>query len=561
MIKKFGKFRILALLLTMVMVMMSFTACRTQPDDDPVEDPPVVDTVEPDDDEDDEDEAVEEGDRYGGVVRFAWAAGPVRPNVILRRCGPGGIVRDLHWGRLYSIAYDGSVVPSLATGHSVSDDGLVYTVYLRQGVLWHDGHPFTSADVVFFHEFAPLAREASIDTFSAPPSGYTVIAIDDYTVQFILEEPNPFFAWQHQFVEYMVLPKHIWQDIDPAQWDYITDLDILGVGIGPFRLVELRLDEFARFERFEDYWGGRPYLDEFVFQFVPDMTARITAFESGQLDHFIGIPRTFYNANRDNPNFNFAFLPSGHMTLVLINHEDERLGELAVRQALSYIMDRDSMRLLAEGFTAPMISAITSSDTFFNADAADASAFEFSIERAIEVLEEAGWMPGADGIRERDGLRLEFEVLSNHTPNFEMIGVLSMAAAIEAGIYLDVRFVDAALWSERVFANRDFDLAFNGMIMGPTPAGYRAMYSVGAHSTFVNDEVAELFARADFATSDEEIQALMDEMQYIVTSQRAALWLFEGVQGISWTNGLNVDYAGISGLYERWNHVHRMFFE
>ena len=497
----------------------------------------------------------------GGVVRFAWSAGPVRPNVILRRCGPGGIVRDLHWGRLYSIAHDGSVVPSLATGHSVSDDGLVYTVYLREGVLWHDGHPFTSADVVFFHEYAPLAREASIDTFTPPPSDFTVRAIDDHTVEFTLEAPNPFFSWQHQFVEYMVLPKHIWQDIDPAQWDYITDLDILGVGIGPFRLVELRMDEFARFERFDDYWGGKPYLEGFVFQFVPDMTARITAFESGQLDHFIGIPRTFYESHGNNPNFGFEFLPSGHMTLVLINHNDERIGELAVRQALSYVMDRDSMRMGAEGFAAPMLSAITSSDIFHNANAADPSAFVYSVERAIEVLEEAGWMPGADGIRERDGMRLEFEILANQTPNFEMIGVLSMHSARQAGIELNVRFVDAALWSERVFAEQDFEMAFNGMIMGPTPAGYRGMYTTGAHSTFVSDEVAALFYQVDFATSDAEIQALMDEIQYIVTRERAALWLFEGVQGISWTNGLNVDNAGISGLYERWNHVHRMFFE
>ena len=502
-----------------------------------------------------------DGDRYGGVIRFAWAAGPVRPNIILRRCGPGGIIRDLHWGRLYSIAHDGSVVPSLATGHSVSDDGLIYTVYLREGVLWHDGHPFTSADIVFFHEYAPLARAASIDTFSPPPSDFTVVAIDDHTVQFILEAPNPFFAWQHQFVEYMVLPKHIWQNIDPTGWDYITDLDILGVGIGPFRLVELRMDEFARFERFEDYWGGKPYLDEFVFQFVPDATARITAFESGELDHFIALPRTFYENHRDNPNFDFMFLPSGHMTLALINHNDERISELAVRQALSYIMDRDSMRLLAEGFAAPMLSAITSSDIFHNSNAADESAFVFSVQRAIEVLEEAGWITGADGIRERDGLRLEFEILSTQTPNFEMIGVLAMDAAQQAGMDLNLRFVDAALWSEQVFALQDFDIALNGMIMGPTPAGYRNMYTMGTHTTFISEEVATLYVQADHAGSEEEIQRIMDEIQYIVTRERAAIWLFEGVQGISWTNNLNISEAGVSGLYERWNHVHRMFFE
>jgi peptide/nickel transport system substrate-binding protein len=359
----------------------------------------------------------------------------------------------------------------------------------------------------------------------------------------------------------MILPKHIWQDIDPAQWDYITDLAVLGVGIGPFRLVELRMDEFARFERFDDFWGGRPYLDGFVYQFIPDTTSRMAAFESGQLDHFIGITRAFYSSQKDNPKFGFEFLPSGLMTLMLVNHNDARIGDLAVRQALAYIMDRDSIRTLTEGFSAPMLSAITSSDTFFNAAAADATAFQFSPDEAIRVLEEAGWMPGADGVRQRDGMRLDFEILASQTPNNEMMGVLAMDAAGRAGVQLTVRFLDAALWSERVFALQDFDLAFNGMIMGPTPAGYRDMYSLGNFTTFVSDEVAYLFTQVDVATSNEEIQLLMNRIQYVVTSQRAAIWLWEGVQGISWTNGLNVSEAGISGLYERWNHVGRMFFE
>lgn len=559
MAKKVAK-RFVSVLLVFVMAVavLALSGCGSDDEDDDYDDaletdPPYVDVVDPFEDEN--------GDRYGGVVRFAWAAGPIRPNVILRRCGPGGIVRDLHWGRLYSIAYDGSYVPSLATGHSASDCGLIYTVYLRQGVLWHDGHPFTSADVVFFHEYAPLAREASVDVFTPAPA-YTVRAIDDYTVEFTLEVPNPFFAWQHQLVEYMVLPKHIWEDIDPSQWDYITDLDILGVGIGPFRLVELVMDEFARFERFDDFWGGRPYLDGFVYQFLPDLTSRMIAFETGQLDKFIGITRAFYESNRDNPNFEFEFKPSGNMQLILINHNDPRIADLAVRQALSYVMDRDSMRIAIEIITAPMLSSFTSSDIFQNPAAADATAFLYDVELANQILDDAGWLPGADGIRERDGMRLEFEILTTDgAPQFIAAGVVAAHSATQAGISLTTRIVDSAQWTERVFDTANFDMAFNGMILGPTPFGYRNFYTIGTHSTFVSDEVYDLFAQVDQLTDMNEIARVMDEIQYIVTRERAAIWLWENVQGISWTNNLNVSYAGISGLYERWNHVGRLFFE
>ena len=204
-----------------------------------------------------------ENTRYGGTMRLAFSSDIQRPNFLLTGNGPLGLVRDLSYEKLCGTSADGTPVPRLATGLEISDDGLVYTVKLRQGVKWHDGAPFTADDVVFYHEY--YARIESVDKHERDP--YTVEKIDDYTVRFILEKPNAFFIQAYDaYGGYKILPKHIWEKVDPKTWDEVSDWNILGVGIGPFHIVERRVGEYIRFQRFDDYWDGRPYLDEVVLQ-------------------------------------------------------------------------------------------------------------------------------------------------------------------------------------------------------------------------------------------------------------------------------------------------------
>lgn len=547
--------RIFALILALAMVFAMLTACggnnqtTNQGGETPSTDTttPSTDTTTPD--------APSEEDKYGGIMRMGLNSDLMRPNFILTSDGPAGLTRDICWEKLYGTDANGNLVPRLATGYEASEDGLTYTVHLREGVKWHDGEDLNADDVVFYHEY--YQKIESVDKDETDP--YTVEKVDDYTVKFVLESPNPFFA--DSYLGYQILPEHIWKDVDPAEWDNISD-PAMFVGCGPFKFVEYKVGEYIRFERFDDYWDGKPYLDGITVQIIADKDALSVAFETGQLDYSSGISKTSYANLKDNPNYTFTELPTGNMALMLINHKDERLAELAVRQALCYLLDRESMTVAQSSLKFPMDSCITSSDLGYDNTAVDPEAFVYDVDKAIAVLEEAGWTLGADGVREKDGKRLEFEMITWRS-DADAMGVIAMESMKKAGINLTMRTIDLSLFVDRVFTpgSEDFELAYNGMTMGPLPNGYRDMYSVGTYTTYVSEETQALFEKMYAATDMEEIKDLMGEIQTIVTTDRAAGWIYEGVTCLAQTNGLNCEDCGLSGLYQEWVAISKAYFE
>jgi len=563
--------RVLALLLVVLMFSALMAACagetettqneaaevtgETQVADEPqateaVEEPAATEAVA------ETEETTADAEKYGGTMRLSMSADLQRPNFLLTSDGPAGMVRDICWEKLYGVAWDGSLVPRLATSYEKSEDSLTYTVHLREDVLWQDGEPMTADDVVFYHEFYKLIE--SVDKYE-PPYPFTVAKIDDYTVQFTLETPDPFFAYQF-LADYKIWPEHIWKDVDPAQFDNISDPSMF-IGVGPFKFVEYQVGEYIRFERFDDYWDGKPYLDEVVIQIIPDADARAVAFETGQLD-YSGINKTLFETLKDDPGFTIVERPSGNMSVVLVNHKDERLAELEVRQALSYLVDRESMVIANTSFAQPMDSCITSADVYYDPSAADPEAFVYDVDKAIAVLEEAGWMPGSDGIREKDGKRLEFELISWRS-DAEQLGVMFQQSCEAAGIAITFKTIDLPLFIQRVFTEGEesYELAFNGMTMGPTPDGYRNMYTVGTYTTYVSEATQEIYEQMYLAPDEAGIQEAMSQLQRQVTEDRALLWAFESSSMIATANGLNMEDCGLSGLYQRWISLSKAYFE
>ncbi len=322
-----------------------------------------------------------------------------------------------------------------------------------------------------------------------------------------------------------------------------------------------KVGEYIRFERFDDYWDGKPYLDGVVIQIITDTDASSVAFETKQLDYG-GVSKTLFETVKNDPAFTLVERPSGNMSVVLINHQDERLAELEVRQALSYLADRESMVMANTAFAQPMDSCITSADVYYDPSAADPEAFVYDVDKAIAILEEAGWMPGSDGVREKDGKRLEFELISWRS-DAEQLGVIFQQSCKAAGIKIDFKTIDLPLFVQSVFTEGEesFELAFNGMTMGPTPDGYKNMYTVGTYTTYVSEVTQEIYEQMYLAADDAGIQEAMSQLQAQVTADRALLWAFERSAMIATVNGLNMEDCGLSGMYQRWISLSKAYFE
>jgi peptide/nickel transport system substrate-binding protein len=370
-------------------------------DDEAVVDDPEDDEVdEPDVDDDEDDTDVDDDDRYGGrMVIMAHGvveslhpddAGPyVEYSTINNICEPLLAVTETH-----------DIEPTLATDYDVSDDGLTYTFQLREGVVFHDGEDFTADDVKYAYEWYMDVDNAAL-MYADFRSVESVEAEDDYTVIVTMSEPDISFLrlGAHRFV----FPEHYHEEVG------YEGFSAAPVGTGPFQVLDWTPDEYTLLGAFDDHWDGRPYLDELEVRVIPEPSVRALEMETGGADSPIW-PLGFDDALRlqemtdQIQTIQTTSFPVNHFP---INNEIHQFDDSRVRQALMYAVDRQQVvdnvyagaAVVAHSCFPPALEDYYADDLY---------QYEYDPDRAVELLEEAGWEMGDDGIRERNGDRLEW---------------------------------------------------------------------------------------------------------------------------------------------------------
>ncbi|MBN1659907.1 MAG: peptide ABC transporter substrate-binding protein [Anaerolineae bacterium] len=298
-------------------------------------------------------------------------------------------------------------MPSMANG-GISEDGKTITIKLRDDMTWSDGTPLTAKDFVFTWEMTVNPANAVASTY--PYDQMTAVeAPDDYTV--VMTFVEPFAPWVGT-LWHGIIPEHILRPvfeaegtIDRAEWNLNPT-----VGCGPFNFVEWESGSFARFVANDNYWFGRPKLDEIFMRFVPDDASQVAALQTGDGDlgtfiSYADIP-TLESANVEMVS---AF--SGYNEGIYYYLHEEKghpaLKDINVRKAIALGIDRFSVcEDLLMGLTVP---AMTDWD---NTDWNDPTLepWPYDPEEAKKILDEAGWVDSnGDGSRDKDGVELVFD--------------------------------------------------------------------------------------------------------------------------------------------------------
>ncbi|MGQ9554763.1 MAG: ABC transporter substrate-binding protein [Anaerolineae bacterium] len=289
-----------------------------------------------------------------------------------------------------------NLVPLLAESWE-NVDSSTWRFHLRRGVTFHDGSLLTAADVVatmeLLTEGGPLWF--GIDKGSAK-------AIDDYTVEITTLTPN------YALPSYLSHPSYgiLKAGSDPSE----------PVGTGPFKFVEYAKGDHIYVEKYEGYWGGTPSIDRIEFRFYPDPTARVLALQAREVDLVIDMPREAAALLVGDSRFRLVTSKVGAYQALSVNingQEPYVLGkDPAVREAIGYAIDRQALLATAFGGLAEP------SQTFIPAQvlgqhASQVIGYQYDLERAKAVLEEAGWVDtDGDGIREKNGRALRLELIS-----------------------------------------------------------------------------------------------------------------------------------------------------
>lgn len=415
--------------------------------------------------------AADAAPQKGGSVTFALNKEPNSLVALATVADPTIIVSTKIHDSLVSMDKDGNPRPCLATSWTMAEDGKTVAFTLREGVKWHDGKDFTSADVAFSLMALQQHNPRGKGSLSALEKVETP---DAHTAVLRLSAPIPYLLTVLCGFESPIVPAHVYGADTPATHPNNNN----PVGCGPFRLKEWKVGSHIVLEAFPDYWDkGKPYLDTIVYKVIADSAGVAVALETGEADLMPsgGIPqrdtdRLVKLPHLTKDDIGIVGITAG-VVRIEFNLANEYFRNPKVRQAVAHAIDKEFIKKnLAGNYAVVTDSVLSPLLKPYYSD--DVTTYPFDVKKANQILDEAGYKKGKDGIR--------FTVFHDPLPIGEVnvaIGNYLKPALKRIGIDVTVRSQDMAAYLKRVYADRDFDFINNGMNTGPDPTiGAQRLY-------------------------------------------------------------------------------------
>lgn len=410
---------------------------------------------------------------------------------------------------------EGKLQPDLAERWEISPAADTFTFYLRRGVTWHDGRPFTSADVQFtlgemIAKFQPVGRGAYkyLASIETP---------DDHSV--VVKMTQPYLPFMNvPFALGPILPKHLWEGTNFLRNPH----SMRPVGTGPFMFKDYVSGDHVRFVRNPDYFTpGEPAFDEYIVRIIPDPAGRQNAFLNDEVDIILSTAVSPTDIARlgklPNVELHFSSL-SGGMFLGTINLKSEPYDDVRVRHALAHAIDRGFIRRhILPGISDPSIGPLWPASPLYNDKLTD---YEFNPARANAILDAAGYARRGDGTRFK--CRVLYIAADSRTAK---MGEAISYYLGQVGIEVILSPLERGTLIQRGFIEGQFDMLVWGGSLGPDPdSGTERLYSSKNilpqpyvnNSGYANPAVDELFEQQRVQTSFASRKAIYDTIQEIL---------------------------------------------
>ncbi|MGB5052455.1 MAG: ABC transporter substrate-binding protein, partial [Caldilineaceae bacterium] len=485
----------------------------------------------------------------GGVFIQASSADATILNPILSSdTASSGVHNFLYPSLLGQDAFSGEIIPTeLAESWSVSDDGLVWTFVLRQGMTWSDGEQVDANDFKFTYDAiasdaVETPRKSNVELID------NIEVVDDYTLVVTFKEVK---CDGLSDLGLGLLPSHLYAE-DFSDIMTSAENEAPTVSAGPLVFNEWVRDDNVTLLRNESYFKGAPNMDGMIIKTVPDAGARLAQLQTGEIDT-LGLQPEQLTTAQLNPDLNvYKFKDDGYayIALNLANPENPQpgldedgnkieqdphpiLSDLAVRQAIAHALDYETIInkvYLGQGY--PMAAnTVPAIDWAYNSDI---QPYEYNTELAAQILEEAGWVDSdGDGVREKDGIALSLNLKTNAgNTTREDLGALAQDQLNSIGFDIEFEAIEFGTMVGEMLG-QTFDMViigWTGLGTDPNDDSFWALRfdTPGSGFNFVsysNDRVDELLKTglavpgcdpAERAPYYKEIQQIIhDEIPYV----------------------------------------------
>ncbi len=525
--------RVLSILFVL-MLMFALVACGA-PADEPA-DPEPAEPAEPADDEEDEEEeeVVEDPDaKTDWVIALETDIVQFDP-IQIGDATTSGVAFQM-FERLMTRSPDGQPIPCLAEDWEVSDDGLEWTFFLRQGVEFHDGSPF-NADVVEWH----FKRAQSDDSnFQAQFSAIVDMEIeDDYTITFTLDEPNAAFP------DNVIMPNGGFiPSMEAFESMEYEDWAMEPIGTGPFMWSEWVQGQRVELVKNPNWWGDGPKLEKVIYRVIPEANTQVIELETGGVDMITRASVQDLERFEANPDLNVIVTPAYRSRQYELNVERFPFDDKRIREAVNWAVDMPSIvEAVASPITQYADSLLPMAGWGYPGEGVLPN-IGYDPDKARELIEDAGFEMVGD-YYEKDGERLSIEI---HSPDHRYFMDKDISEVVQnqfaqVGIESNVKVMEWGAFLDEVRAS-EFQMTFLGWNQsGADPSLFTdAKVMTGGRGNYANHSDPELDELLREALREQDIDVrkeLYEEAQFMINEN---VWhIFVGNESLMWIHPANV---------------------
>ena len=415
---------------------------------------------------------------------------------------------------LVYIDNEGVVHPALAERWDISEDGTVYTFYLREGVTFHNGEAFTADDVI-----ATWQAGSEVGEWTDKYTLVVVEKVDDYTVTLTTEAPNPeLFDTIHDF--WAIIPNEYYAEVG------LDGFQEKPIGTGPFMFVEWVKGDHITYNANPDYWmEGYPRVETLIFRPIPESATRVAAISADEVD-IVGRLSSEEAAGLEGvegvtvisyPVTRIYYIAFNNLTTGL----DQPTMDAKVRQAMNYAVDVDAIiDALFDGYGVPAAGYVASKELGYGV----VDPFGYDPDKAMELLAEAGYP---------DGFEMDMACPEGAYTNFEEVCEAVTGYLGEVGITVNLEIMESGQYWELEAAKELPPLFGDSWSTGSGEALRRLTGALGgwdaSYSSWSDPVIDDMLAKISTTVDRDERKALYEELQVYMQEEPPFIYLYEPV--------------------------------